>query len=301
VKVIDLELLRVAAANHGLLTTAEARAAGLTAQQWQRRRDDGTWLTLAPGVWRHAAHAPTWEMRVRAGLLSLGPDAALAGRTAAAWWGLDGFPPDDVEFIVPRERRQSRCMTVHTTKVWSRGDLLRHDGLRVTSATRTIIDLALYGCTARQLEHAVDSAIRMRCTSVPTLLKRMDELGPRRGIRTLRAVMLDAGGESFLERRFLRLVRRHRLPPPATQVIHRRGGRVMRVDFQFDAARVVVEVSGRLGHTSDSDRQRDARRRNALQDQGWTVLEFTSADVLDDPDYVIEAITTAISRCRLPC
>ena len=59
-----------------------------------------------------------------------------------------------------------------------------------------------------------------------------------------------------------------------------------RVDFLF-GQRLVVEVSGRLGHTSDRDRQRDARRRNDLQQRGIVVLEFTTADVIDDPPYVL--------------
>ena len=102
--------------------------------------------------------------------------------------------------------------------------------------------------------------------------------------------MLDAGGESALERRFLRLVRAADLPRPRTQVVYEReSGRAMRVDFEF-ATGLVVEVSGRLGHTSDRDRQKDARRRNALQSQGVPFLEFTTADVVEDPAYVVGAI-----------
>lgn len=64
----------------------------------------------------------------------------------------------------------------------------------------------------------------------------------------------------------------------------------MRVDFQFTVQRVIVEVSGRVGHAADIDRQRDARRRNELDRQGWTVREFTTADVLDDPSYVVATL-----------
>lgn len=53
---------------------------------------------------------------------------------------------------------------------------------------------------------------------------------------------------------------------------------------------VVVEVSGRLGHSSDRERQKDARRRNELQEMGTKVLEFTTADVIDDPGYVLRTL-----------
>lgn len=102
--------------------------------------------------------------------------------------------------------------------------------------------------------------------------------------------MLDAGGESALERRFLRLMRTVGLPRPRTQVAYaRESTRAMRVDFQFGAG-LVAEVSGRLGHTSDRDRQKDARRRNALQAVGVPFVEFTTADVVEDPDYVTDTI-----------
>ena len=110
----------------------------------------------------------------------------------------------------------------------------------------------------------------------------------------LRELMLDSGGESVLERRFLRLMREHRLPRPAVQVAYQReSSRAMRVDFEF-ACGVVVEVSGRLGHTSDRDRQRDARRRNALQQAGRQVLEFTTADVVEDPQYVCATVEASL-------
>ena len=111
----------------------------------------------------------------------------------------------------------------------------------------------------------------------------------------MRELLLDSGGESHLERRFLRLLRELGLPRPNCQVVFRRDNRtVARVDFQFPGTNVVVEVSGRLGHTSDSDRQRDARRRNALQQSGMEVLEFTTADVIDGKDYVFETLTTSL-------
>jgi very-short-patch-repair endonuclease len=180
---------------------------------------------------------------------------------------------------------------LHTTKRWSAADLLTHDDVRTTSATRTIIDLAGSTSTAHLVEKAIDSAIRLRLTTLAKLTRRMTELAPgRRGIRLLREILLDSGGESFLERRFLQLARSSDLPRPSCQVVYATTGRVMRVDFEFANLAVVVEVSGRFGHTSDRDRQKDARRRNALQQIGKTVLEFTTMDVLTSPQYVLATL-----------
>ncbi|MBK8332697.1 MAG: DUF559 domain-containing protein [Acidimicrobiaceae bacterium] len=250
-----------------------------------------------PTVWRHAATPETWEMRVHAGARWLGTRAALAGRSAAAWWGLDGFERDEVEFVVPHARRARGGVAVRITREWAKKDLLRRDDVRVTSATRTIIDLAGQGATARELERAIDSAVRLRFTSVPTLTKRMRELAKpgRRGLPMLRALLLDSGGESVLERRFLRVIRESGLPRPLTQVTFKaRSARAIRVDFLYPDHRLVVEVSGKIGHASDADRRKDARRRNDLQQRGFVVLEFTTVDVMTDPAGVVATVQRSL-------
>lgn len=280
-----------------LVSRADVARAGLSASQWQSRLDDGMWREAAQGIWRHRMTRDDWELRARAAQLAIGRDAALFGRTAAAWWGLLA-PPTEVELVVGRARRHlDPTFVLHTSVRWSRARLVWRDGVRVPTATVVVFQLAAGTCagtvTIREVEAVVDEAIRRRLTSLPGLHRAMAELGGRgtRGTAMLRELLLDSGGESFLERRFLRLTRLAGLPRPACQVVHRAGGRtVARVDFEFTHHRVVVEVSGRLGHVSDRDRQRDARRRNALQVAGRIVLEFTTADVLDDPTYVVDTV-----------
>jgi len=227
--------------------------------------------------------------------MSLGRDAALFGPTAAQWWGLEGFSDDLVELVVPRVRRSlDPSVRLHTTKQWQPADLQSRHGVRTTSPTRTIIDLACSRHNASSIENALDSAIRLRLVTIPRLSRRMTELAAGRpGIRLLREILLDSGGESFLERRFLNLMRSAGLPSPTCQVAYATNGRVIRVDFEFQPTSVVVEVTGRLGHTSDRDRQKDARRRNALQQLGKEVLEFTTVDVLSAPDYVLATLTNS--------
>jgi len=74
------------------------------------------------------------------------------------------------------------------------------------------------------------------------------------------------------------------------------------VSTSFASSNLVVEVSGRLGHSSDSDRRKDARRRNELVHRGLTVVEFVTSDVLDDPEYVLATVRAALGaeRCHTP-
>jgi very-short-patch-repair endonuclease len=294
---VDTELIEISKRRHLLIDRADV-AGVMSSGQWARRLADGAWAPVAPGVWRHAATPVDWRLQARAGLRSLGREAALYGTTAAGWWGLGEIAVEDAEFAVPRTRKSKAFpFVLHSTRHWDPLDLTMHEGLRVTSASRTVVDLATGGYSAAHLERVIDQAVSRRLTSLPTLRSRIDALcGPGvTGSGLLRALLMDTGGDSFLERRFLELVRVHGFQRPTCQVVHRHDGKhITRVDFQFPGTNVIVEVSGRLGHVSDRDRQKDARRRNALQAAGHVVLEFTTADVLDGADYVLATLTEHI-------
>jgi hypothetical protein len=110
----------------------------------------------------------------------------------------------------------------------------------------------------------------------------------RTGVRLLDELLLDSGGHTMLEREFLRLMREAGLPRPTPQVVFRDGDRtIARVDFLFAEWGIVVEVSGKKGHSSPAERARDAQRRNELQDLGLVVDEFTWEDITRRPGWVI--------------
>ncbi len=209
---------------------------------------------------------------------------------AASLHRLDRSNPTAVEFTVPRGRSVGSVpFTVHTTERLAASDLVTVDGLRCLSATRTIIDLAHARRPIPRIEAAIDSAVRLGLSSPEALAVRLGTLRGqgRWGCRLIEHLVIDSGGHSPLERRFLQIMRTAGLPRPRTQVIHRKDGRhVARVDFLFDDAGVVVEVSGQHGHASPTERARDAQRRNELQELGRLVYEYTYADVMHQPQMV---------------
>lgn len=219
---------------------------------------------------------------------------------AAQLHGLDRFTGDAVEFTV---ERSGRCLTttglLHTTERIGRLDLVTVGGLWCTSATRTIVDLAYIGVSEALLAAAIDSAVRFGLSAPVAVARRLGELRGRtqRGARALDTVLIDSGGESVLERAFLRLMRQAGLPRPATQITKRRDGkRVARVDFLFEAHHIVVEVSGQLGHSSPTERTKDAQRRNELIDLGYRIYEYTWAHVMRRPDYVIDTMRSRLQQ-----
>ena len=291
---LELQLIERASKWHHLLRDKDLRAARVSPAQWDDALDLGLWVPVIPGHYRHAATPLTFEMKVRAGAAWLGRRGALDGGSALAWLGVDASTPTNVIFLVPRARRSiPNWMTLRTTLRWSDDDITRHRGVRTVTAARAIVDFAASRPTATELERVIDAAVLARRTALPRLsnaLSRLDGRGTRNTV-LLRELLLDSGGESYLERRFLRLLRRNGLPRPDCQVVFRRdGSTVARVDFRFPGQDLVIEVSGRLGHVSDRDRAREIRRRNALTLAGQRVVEFSTLHVIDQPDYVLATL-----------
>lgn len=97
---------------------------------------------------------------------------------------------------------------------------------------------------------------------------------------------------SELERRFLALCRRHRLPAPE---VNARVGR-FEVDFLWREQRVVVETDGFQFHGSkgafEADREKDAE----LKRRGFRVLRLTYRQVLTDSGNVAVTIRRMLSE-----
>jgi very-short-patch-repair endonuclease len=288
-------LLATAARQRGLIATNQLDDHGVTRAQFDQFVRRGIFVRICPGVYVAAGAPPSWERSLLAGLLALGPESFVSHEAAARLHGFDRSVEGRPEFTVTRGRQGLVVDGVlHTTKVLAPLDVVSVKGFRVTSATRTIVDLAHQRIARRRLAAAIDSAVRLGLTSPTVLAERLSTLrGPGRwGCRLLDELLVDAGGHTMLERDFLRLMRLGGLPRPRTQVIHRRDGtRYARVDFLFEAYGIVVEVSGRKGHSSPTERQIDAQRRNELQDAGRRVFEYTYEDVVARPNHVIATMT----------
>ena len=67
----------------GVISRAQAAAAGWSRYALHRRVATGRWEPLHPGVYLSEGHPYTDEVRVRAAVLWAGPDAVAQGATAA--------------------------------------------------------------------------------------------------------------------------------------------------------------------------------------------------------------------------
>lgn len=287
-------------AQHGVIARRQLETAGVANSQLRSWVASRRLERAAPRVWRVVGAPVTWHQRLHTGLLSLGRMSWVSHGAAARLHGFDRAPAGAVDFLVIRGHRSVDLEErVHSTRRWGPTDEVVVDGLRVTSATRTILDLANARAHPDRIRAAIDTAVRLELSSPEAIRLRLDQLRGRGrvGVRQIEDLLEDAGGHTMLERRFLELMSQAGLPRPETQVVLRTPGDarfVARVDFLYPEHGVVIEVSGQLGHASPSERSRDAQRRNELQDLGLRVYEFTWDDVTKRPLAVVVKIRSLL-------
>ena len=284
--------VRLAGEQHGALSARQLRSCRLDATRGPRPRSirpPRSGRTDGLRRVRLAGHlVPPTEGRPAR---TRGSSAWVSHEAAAALLGLDRSTEAAVEFTVRREvrRRGKSGATVHTTAHVSPVDVIasvafdahRRRGQSSTSPlparrpTGWLVPLTVRcACTCRRrscsssdspncvLWDAAACALSMPCCSTA-------------------AARRCSNGDSYA------LVRGAGLPRPETQRrICSNGRHVARVDFLYADLAMVVEVSGRLGHSNPIDRGRDAQRRNELQDLGYVVYEYTWGDITRRPTYV---------------
>jgi very-short-patch-repair endonuclease len=229
--------------------------------------------------------------------MGVGPVAIVSHASAARVLGFDGFADETIELTAPRGRRsRTPLATVHTSAVLPRIDTVRIGRFKVTSGARTLMDLS-GRLDEDRLSSAIGSALRDGWTSAGFLEQRLAGYAGRRGRRALVGALDGPIAHSYLERRFLALVRRAALPLPRTQITFHLE-RVVRVDAVWENEWVVAEVMGHRFHCTALDLQRDAQRRNELQDVGFEVLEFPTVEIARRPAAVVGRLARVLTRRR---
>jgi very-short-patch-repair endonuclease len=271
-------IAEIAGRQHGVITTAQLRAAGLGDQGISKRVKAGRLHRLHRAVYAVGHNRLTFESRCMAAVLAVGDGAVVSHRSAAALWGVLKPHSGPIEITVPNEggRRQRRGITIHRSHSLIAGMTTGRNGIALTKPKRTLRDLRR---TVPQpvYERAVRKALDLRWISSSDL-KREEELT-----------------RSELERQMLRLSRRHRLPQP--EVNTRIGP--YEVDFVWRAQRVVVETDSWRHHADRAAFERDRARDAHLQSLGFRVLRFTHRQLTHERSAVVAALRSLLGQRSL--
>ncbi len=176
-------LFEVASAQHGYFTTSQATACGIGWASLSRGAATGRYRRIRRGVYRLRDFPSTsWE-EIMSAWLAAGADSAVVSHASAlALLGLGDIVPDRVHLTVPRSRRALSIgpgVAIHTsTRTLPPTDITIHNGIRVTSPARTLIDVATTGIDPDHLARAIRQAIAHGWTSAEDLRARANEHGP---------------------------------------------------------------------------------------------------------------------------
>jgi very-short-patch-repair endonuclease len=170
------------------------------------------------------------------------------------------------------------------------------DDLKVTTAARTVVDLARRGFS----DHGPD-ALRKRRVTPARLAHTLERNRGRPGQVAARAVVMALAGNpwSVAEGRAHELLRRAGITGWVANVAVVVNGRTVIPDIAFEELKLAIEIDGREHHDNTAAFESDRERQNLLVAAGWTVLRFTWRQLRDQPDLVIAMVKTTVARLRV--
>ncbi len=268
----DALIARVAAAQHGIVSVAQLREAGVDRSGVLRRVRSGRLHRLHRGVYAVGYPGMSPERRWSAAVMACGEGAALSHRSAASNWGL--LPPVDglvdVSVATHSGRSGRRGIRLHRRRSMAPAQIVKRNLIPTTTPAQTIADL--------------------RGTVPSWQWRRAVRQAEIRGLRLGPGIQTDRT-RSDLERDFLRICRSHGLPEPEVNV---KVG-PWTVDFLWRRQRIAVETDsydyhrGRVAFQDDRARDLDLRKR------GFAVRHFSEDQVSNYPAEVAADLKAALA------
>ena len=164
-----------------------------------------------------------------------------------------------------------------------------HEGIPVTTAPRTVLDLASTS-SVDDVEVAIRQIEFLRLYDRLSLLDLIERYPGRRGVARVRVALARIetlpGGRvrSPLETKFLPFLRGHGLPRPRLNDWIVVGEKRFQVDCHWAGTGQVVELDSWEGHGTRSAFREDRARDRALSAAGYTVTRITWAQLDDESE-----------------
>jgi very-short-patch-repair endonuclease len=319
---IEDRIAGLAAGQHGVITRAQLREAGLTVSAVRRRLETGRLRPLHLGVYQVGPLQPPRALEMAA-VLATGTGSLVSHSSAASIWipatraitppdatrgpaGITASPGSHARYdrdrvdvtIVAANSRRRPGIRVHRVARLDEADRTVLDGIPVTSPVRTLLDLAGAAGT-REVEHAVACAEREGLVTRAALLAIIAQNPRRPGTPALRALLESEGGPSFTrsqaEAKVRALIRSAGLPTPEINV--RIGP--YELDFLWRTQGIAVEVDGFHHHSSRPRFEGDRRKDAWLLARGIRVLRLSWRQIVHEPIATAVLIGQALAMAKV--
>ena len=162
------ELVELAEDNDGLVTAEQTRSAGFTDSVLTRLVQRGRLERTSRGVYRIPHFPPGRFSQYREAVLwakaNRGPDnPAISHATALAVYGISDANPHLIHLTVPKSarlrREKPKSVIVHRADL-TKDDITVHEGIPLTTISRTVTDLLRSGSRIDLLRQAISDARR---------------------------------------------------------------------------------------------------------------------------------------------
>jgi hypothetical protein len=296
----------------GYLTTAQLLDAGVSRRDIAKYHSAGILQQVVRGlhVVPDAAARAAFVDRVGQAVARAGPGAVVARETAARLRGIAGAPAiGPITLTIPSSRSAPRLPGVDVKRAdIPADDITEQDGLRVTSALRTVVDCARYSdrLTAVCL---IESAARQEQAPLATVTERIDAMRSVPGVKAARAALslVDVRSESPLETAVRLPLLDAGLVYPELQFPFDYGRVRGRIDLAYPVellggsrgryVGLAIEADGRDAHERDDETfHHDRIRQTALEENGWLVRRFTDRQARQATEYLVAVTRRAIAQ-----
>jgi predicted transcriptional regulator of viral defense system len=153
-------LFEVAEGQAGYFTAAQAAAAGFNPSLLSYHTKRGQFERVRPGVYRLKRFPSSPYEDLFVAWLWTGPEAVISHDSALALYDLSDLLPAETHVTVPRTASRRRAgLRLHTNRLQP-GDVTRYAGVPVTTAARTIADVASAGLADELVLQAIHEALQ---------------------------------------------------------------------------------------------------------------------------------------------
>jgi len=181
-------LQRLAAGQAGYFSSAQARSVGYSYQAQRYHVEHNNWDRVDRGIfrlkdWPAGEHDDLvlWTLWSR-------DRGVISHETALSVHGLGDINPATIHLTVPKGFRASAPGVVLHHAELQTGDIESHTGYRITTAIRSILDVAAFGIETERLASVLSDWLARGPANRRSLQNRADELGPAAALRIHRAL-----------------------------------------------------------------------------------------------------------------
>ena len=181
-------LFSLAAQQGGYFSAAQAKSVGYSYQAQAHHVSAGNWHRIDRGLFRLAEWVPELHDDLRRWTVWSKGRAVVSHESALSVHGTGEFESARVHLTVPpRFTMADDAVVLHHANLPD-GDVVEHTGFRITTATRTLVDVAMAGPDEDQLARAITDAVDAGLTTRRQLRSRAEAVDVKGALHIERAL-----------------------------------------------------------------------------------------------------------------